>query len=269
MLVAMRNGQPDCVPGAPDMSNTIPSRLPGKPFWDTYLYRDPPLWMAYIEAVKHFGHDGWLAGLPCQLDCDLKEAAGQPAWQEAIVARTPDRIYTRLHARCGATVVVLGAVAAFLAGQEGFRTRQPTPSATLAVELVSALNIVAFFVCRWLGTRLFNAQFSPERLSRALHEEFRDPLGRPAAGPAAKCLAIVRKALLLRLCCLDVAAGFGFGACLVAIVMGLMQSHPICWLNGLPCVLLLLYVVLTFPTASRLKVLFLVKIAGVYRGRAS
>ena len=99
MLVAMRNGQPDCVPAAPDMSNMIPCRLTGKPFWDIYLYSDPPLWMAYLAAVKHFGHDGWLAGLPYQLDCDLKEAQGKPPWHEAIVARTPDRIYTRFHAR--------------------------------------------------------------------------------------------------------------------------------------------------------------------------
>ncbi|HPD16938.1 MAG TPA: uroporphyrinogen decarboxylase family protein [Planctomycetota bacterium] len=101
MLTAMRNGQPDCVPAAPDMSNMIPCRLTGKPFWDIYLHHDPPLWLAYIEAVKHFGHDGWLAGLPYRLDCDLKEAAGRPEWQEAIVARTPDRIYTRFHAKAG------------------------------------------------------------------------------------------------------------------------------------------------------------------------
>ncbi len=30
MLVAMRGGQPDCVPAAPDMSNMIPCRLTGK-----------------------------------------------------------------------------------------------------------------------------------------------------------------------------------------------------------------------------------------------
>ena len=101
MLVAMRNGQPDCVPAAPDMSNMIPCRLTGKPFWDIYLYSDPPLWMAYLAAVEHFGHDGWLAGLPYQLDCDLKEAQGKPPWQEAIIVRRPDRIYTRFHAKAG------------------------------------------------------------------------------------------------------------------------------------------------------------------------
>ena len=61
MLTAMLNRQPDRVPVSPDMSNMIPCKLTGKPFWDIYLYKDPPLWKAYIDAVKYFGFDGWLA----------------------------------------------------------------------------------------------------------------------------------------------------------------------------------------------------------------
>ena len=68
MLVAMNGGQPDCVPVAPDMSNMIPCLLTGKPFWDIYLYQDPPRWKAYIDAAKHFGFDGWLDSLPVQFD---------------------------------------------------------------------------------------------------------------------------------------------------------------------------------------------------------
>jgi len=60
MICAMRNGQPDCVPVAPDTSNMIPARLTKKPFWDIYLYRNPALWEAYIDTVKYFGFDGWL-----------------------------------------------------------------------------------------------------------------------------------------------------------------------------------------------------------------
>ncbi len=60
MIMAMLNKQPDRIPVAPDMSNMIPCRLTGKPYWDIYLYNDPPLWKAYIEAVKYFGFDGWL-----------------------------------------------------------------------------------------------------------------------------------------------------------------------------------------------------------------
>jgi len=44
---------------APDISNMVPARLTGKPFWEIYYFGDPPLWKAYIEAVRYFGIDGW------------------------------------------------------------------------------------------------------------------------------------------------------------------------------------------------------------------
>jgi uroporphyrinogen decarboxylase len=59
MLTAIQNQQPDRVPVAPDTSNMIPCRLTGKPFWEVYYFREPPLWRAYIETVRHFGFDGW------------------------------------------------------------------------------------------------------------------------------------------------------------------------------------------------------------------
>ncbi len=98
MLTAMRNRQPDRVPVAPDTSNMIPCRLTGKPFWDIYLYQDPPLWQAYIHCARHFGFDGWLAGVPVQLDYEAEAAVNGPRWRNAIVHRTPTRIYTRSHA---------------------------------------------------------------------------------------------------------------------------------------------------------------------------
>ena len=105
MLIAMRGGQPDCVPVAPDTSNMIPCRLTGKPFWDIYLYQDPPVWQAYIAAVKHFGFDGWLHAVPITLDSDRQERARQPEWRQAIVARTDERIYTRRHATIDGTTM--------------------------------------------------------------------------------------------------------------------------------------------------------------------
>jgi len=98
MLTTMRNGQPDCVPVAPDFSNMIPCRLTGKPFWDIYLYDDPPWWQVYINAAKHFGIDGWLYTVPLELESDVTAREAQPVWKEAIVGRTEDQIYTRRHA---------------------------------------------------------------------------------------------------------------------------------------------------------------------------
>jgi uroporphyrinogen decarboxylase len=59
MVAAINNTMPDRVPVAPDMSNMIPCRLTGKPFWEIYYFSDPPLWRAYLDAVKTFGFDGW------------------------------------------------------------------------------------------------------------------------------------------------------------------------------------------------------------------
>ena len=59
MVTAFRNCQPDMVPVSPDMSNMIPAKLTGRPFWDVYLYNEPPLEDAYLAAVEHFGFDGW------------------------------------------------------------------------------------------------------------------------------------------------------------------------------------------------------------------
>jgi len=36
----------------------VPARLTGKPFWDVYVYRDPPIWKAQIDALKRFDIDG-------------------------------------------------------------------------------------------------------------------------------------------------------------------------------------------------------------------
>ncbi len=58
-LLAVLHGEvPDCVPVCPDISNMVPARLTGKPFWEIYVYQDPPLWKAHIDALKHFDIDG-------------------------------------------------------------------------------------------------------------------------------------------------------------------------------------------------------------------
>lgn len=58
-MIAVRNEQADRVPCTPDISNMIPARLTGRPFWDIYYHLEPPLWRAYLEALRYFGIDGW------------------------------------------------------------------------------------------------------------------------------------------------------------------------------------------------------------------
>ena len=62
LLTVLAGKIPDCVPVAPDFSNMIPARLTGKPFWDLYLYNDPPIWEAYIQCAKHFDIESLMDG---------------------------------------------------------------------------------------------------------------------------------------------------------------------------------------------------------------
>lgn len=80
------------MPVAPDFSNMIPARLTGKPFWDLYLYNDPPIWEAYIAAAKFFDVDALMDGyFPVQ----FSEHADAPPWERFIVQRSPEMIVTQ------------------------------------------------------------------------------------------------------------------------------------------------------------------------------
>ena len=93
LLATIAGKIPDCVPAAPDFSNMIPARLTGKPFWDLYLYNDPPLWEAYIACAKHFNIDSLMDGYrPLKFP---EELAAEPPWERFIVMRDEWRIVTQ------------------------------------------------------------------------------------------------------------------------------------------------------------------------------
>lgn len=90
MKTALSGGIPDRVPVAPDISNMVPCRLTGRPFWDIYLYGNPTLTMAYINAVKYFGMDGWL------VDGGVGFTLNSPIEVESrILSRSAEAIYQK------------------------------------------------------------------------------------------------------------------------------------------------------------------------------
>lgn len=92
LLTTLSGGIPDCVPVAPDVSNMVPCRLTGKPFWDIYLYHDPPPWEAYIACAKHFGFDAVMDGY---FPLTFPEEVRDEGWEWVIVERTAERIVTQ------------------------------------------------------------------------------------------------------------------------------------------------------------------------------
>ncbi len=93
LATCLRGQLPDCVPVAPDFSNMIPARRTGKPFWDLYLYQDPPIWDAYIDCAKHFDIDSLMDNyFPFRWPSDPVD---DRPWETFIVRRTDDRIITQ------------------------------------------------------------------------------------------------------------------------------------------------------------------------------
>src|ERR1035437_5017444 len=90
LFTVLRGEIPDCVPVAPDFSNMIPARLTGKPFWDLYLYNDPPIWEAYIAAARQFDIDSVMDGyFPLTFP---EDAPAGPPRERFIVYRDAERI---------------------------------------------------------------------------------------------------------------------------------------------------------------------------------
>lgn len=96
MMTTLRNGQPDRIPVAPDISNMIPCRLTGKPYWEVYINNNPPLWKAYIDAVKFFSMDGWFTygalnfTMKSRIIPSSRIIKGDEAWIQHITYQTPD-----------------------------------------------------------------------------------------------------------------------------------------------------------------------------------
>jgi uroporphyrinogen decarboxylase len=85
LLTVLKGGVPDCVPVCPDISNAVPARLTGKPFYNIYAFQDPPLWKAQIAAIKHFDLDG---GTEIYSFGDLY--GDGPKYERRVVKRNPD-----------------------------------------------------------------------------------------------------------------------------------------------------------------------------------
>ncbi len=59
-LLAISHRVPDMVPVTPDISNYIPCRRTGLPFWEIYFTGRVPLWRAYLDAADYYGIDAWI-----------------------------------------------------------------------------------------------------------------------------------------------------------------------------------------------------------------
>jgi hypothetical protein len=128
------------------------------------------------------------------------------------------------------------------------------------IRLLSLVHIALAAALLVTAKVVYDLQFRPERLAGEHRPALRDTQGEVIHDPATYCLALLRTAMIVRMAMYEGIAMFGLVVCLLAVIDGVVQAYPLYWLNALSSVALIGYIVLTFPTAERLKALFLSRI---------
>lgn len=93
MMLALSNKTPDRVPCAPDISNMVPCRLTGRNFQEIYVRSNPPLWKAYLDAVRYYDIDGWF----CYGEIDYKSENVCTAGSKIYSENGNEIIWTVIH----------------------------------------------------------------------------------------------------------------------------------------------------------------------------
>ena len=100
LTAMLAGGVSDRIPVTPDISNYIPCKRTGLPYWDIYFEKSLPLWKAYLDAADYFGIDAWMASctfIPLRFENNRVERKvelffdkDQDAMIEKTLIRTPD-----------------------------------------------------------------------------------------------------------------------------------------------------------------------------------
>jgi hypothetical protein len=138
--------------------------------------------------------------------------------------------------------------------------RRPGDSREIDLDMLTTMTMVCiifFLADAAIGYFLYHAQFKPDRLEKAYSSDLLDKDGNTIpASPADKAVSIIRTSMLIRTALLEGAAFFGLATLMVGAQQGAFSTVPWIWINALPLLVLLLWVMMTFPTSNRLERIF-------------
>lgn len=120
----------------------------------------------------------------------------------------------------------------------------PTPASILLVRILTVAHLVMAAAIYPLAHRIFTRTVSRERLASSA-----------GTGPAG-ALSLMRTGIITRLAMYEGVAFLGLIVCTVGVLQGVLGMHPVYWINAFSAVILLLFVVRTFPTKERLLAIF-------------
>jgi hypothetical protein len=157
-----------------------------------------------------------------------------------------------IHAASGVSVLIFLTVVVLFAFAD--TARVPAQSEVNFIWTLTFADGIVAIVCYLLGGYLFTTQFKADRLrAEAAKSQM----------PAGSTVALIRRALILRLVLFEAAALVGLATLLLAAMSGVLASDTLALLNGLPSLLFFLFLALNFPTRARIISIFNLKVRRV------
>lgn len=132
-------------------------------------------------------------------------------------------------------------------------------------DLIKILTLAHIMVAAGVYTVarvVFNLLLSSTALQGGVSKEMKDAQGRIISNPSEKILAMIRSALIIRLAMIEAPALFGLVICLIATLNGTVFETPSIWLNASTSLILIGFVILTFPNKERLEEIFNTRFTG-------
>lgn len=176
-------------------------------------------------------------------------------------ALTPERVKIGMIIQA---VLAGGASIFFIAVSAIGLFNQPKNPANIDYDMLSTMTIacmVFWLIVYITGIFLYNSFFKPERLQAAFSSDLFSKNGAPiSATPAEKAVSLIGPAMLIRTALLEGAAFFGLASLTIGAQQGALKTVPWIWIDALPWGVLLVWVIISFPTSSRLEKIFETKI---------
>jgi hypothetical protein len=137
---------------------------------------------------------------------------------------------------------------------------QRNNSIQIDYDLLTNMTIVCmlfFLVDFAIGYFLYHSQFRPNRLEAVYSSDLLDKNGNVIpASPAEKAISLIRTSMLIRTALFEGAAFFGLATLMVGAQQGALSTVSWVWVNALPLLVLLIWIVIMFPTSNRLEKIF-------------
>ncbi len=182
---------------------------------------------------------------------------------QSILTAQNIRIFQIIHGAIALGVAAFMGVVLFLYSTQ----TAPTESGDLkdSYDLIKILTLAHIMIAAAVYTVsrvVFNLLLGPSAWKDGTVKTFKDSQGRTVTDPAEKILAMIRSALIVRLAMLEAPALFGLVICLLAITNGTIYHTSIIWLNAITALILIGFVIRTFPNKERLEEIFNSRVPG-------